>query len=106
MQGRPAEDLHVVGPLAEHPAGRLAHGGEGLGQQVVDLLPSGEPVLQLARTRTQLLVGQLVDRRARGVDLANQAGELLEVAAFTEPEEFLEHHDGNLSLQRSSDGSV
>ena len=44
VQGRAAHQLDVVGPLAEHALGRLADGGERLGEQLVERLAVGQPL--------------------------------------------------------------
>ncbi len=44
VQRRAAHHLDVVGPLAEHPVGRLAGRRERLGQQVVEGLTVGVPL--------------------------------------------------------------
>jgi hypothetical protein len=42
-----ADHLHVVMALAEHALGRLAHRGEGFGQQLVERLAGGQPLAEL-----------------------------------------------------------
>ncbi len=42
VQGGAAHDLDVEVPLAEHAAGRLAHGRERFGQQLVEVFPSAK----------------------------------------------------------------
>ena len=49
MQHDAAHQLHVEMALAERAFGRLAHGGEGIGQQIVELRPIGEPLPELPR---------------------------------------------------------
>ena len=63
-----ADHLHVVMALAEHALGRLAHRGEGLGQQVVERLALGEPLAEQYG-----LIGELVvveRRRSSGSNAA------------------------------------
>ena len=48
MQHHAAHQLHVEMALAERALGRLAHRGEGLGQQVVERLAFGEARAELA----------------------------------------------------------
>ena len=48
MQHDAAHQLDVEMALAERALGRLAHRGEGLGQEVVELFAVGEPLLELA----------------------------------------------------------
>src|SRR3546814_18911759 len=49
--------LHVVMALAEHALGRLAHHGEGFGQQVVELGAVCNALLEFGRLGLQLRVG-------------------------------------------------
>ncbi len=68
VQRRAAHELDVEVPLAEHPLGGLAHGGERLGHQVVEGLAVGEPLLELVGLRAQLLVGHRDEVVLDGVD--------------------------------------
>ncbi len=47
VQDHAALELDVERPLAQRPLGSLAHGGEGLDQQVVERLALGEPIPEL-----------------------------------------------------------
>ena len=71
MQHHAADQLHVEMPLAERALGRLAHGGEGRNQNVVEGLAVGELLAELVGARLQRLVGQRGDlglKRVDGVD--------------------------------------
>ena len=58
VQHDAAHQLHRVGPQAQHPVGGLPHGGKGLGQNIVQRLPGGKPLLELHRLVLELLVGE------------------------------------------------
>ena len=58
MEGGAAHQLHVEMPLADGPPGGLAHGGEGLDEQVVDVLAAIQPLPELDRPVGQGLVAQ------------------------------------------------
>ena len=49
MQHDAAHQLHVEMALAEGALGGLAHGGEGVGQEVVELGPVGQLLLEVLR---------------------------------------------------------
>ena len=58
---------------AEHAAGRLAHHGEGLGQQLVQRRAVGQARPELVGLGAQRLVGQRLHRRLQRVDLRHPA---------------------------------
>ena len=58
MEHDAADELHAVGIKPEHAARGLAHGGKGLGQNVVERFTVGEPRLEFRRLGAQLLVRQ------------------------------------------------
>ncbi len=55
-------------PLAEGALGRLAHGGEGRNQNVVQRLAVGELLAEFGGARFQRLVGKRGDLGLEGVD--------------------------------------
>ena len=62
VQGRAAHQLHVEVALSEDPLARLADGGEGLGEQVVEVLAVLERALRNSPVwRAQLGVGEPLD---------------------------------------------
>ena len=65
VQDHAADQLHVEMALAERALGRLAHGGEGRHQDVVERLAVGELLLEVVGARAQLLVGELAPAPAR-----------------------------------------
>ena len=71
-----AHELHVEVPLAERPLGRLADGGERLGQQVVEGLAVGEALAELVGQGAQLGVAQRGEVVFDGVDLLGDPLEL------------------------------
>ena len=58
VQRGAAHQLHVEVPLAQRPLGRLADGGERLGQQVVERFPVGVALPELVGHGAQLGVAQ------------------------------------------------
>ena len=71
MQHHAADQLDVEMALAERALGRLAHGGEGRHQQVVERLALGELLPEFFGTGLQRLVGERGDfllQRVDGVD--------------------------------------
>ena len=54
VQDHAADQLHVVVPHAEEPPARLAHGGEGLDQDVVERLARVQPLAELDGLAAQL----------------------------------------------------
>jgi hypothetical protein len=71
VQHHAADQLDVEMPLAEGALGRLADGGEGRHQDVVERLALGELLAEFAGARFQRLVRQLRDlglKRVDGVD--------------------------------------
>ena len=80
MQDDAAHQLHVEMALAEGALGRLAHGGEGLDQDVVELLALGQPVLELLGAGAQLVIDQRRQLRLERVDVVDQRTQTFDVA--------------------------
>ena len=91
VQGGPTHHLHVVRPLVEDAPGGLAGHRERLRHQVVEVLAVGDPLLELVGLGAQLGVGELFDVVGQGVDIVSHPLEALDHAAFTEPEQLIEH---------------
>ena len=107
VQRRAAHDLDVVVALAEHPLGRLADGGERLGQQVVEGLAVGVALLVLVGERAQLGVGEVDEVLFDGVDLVRDAVQLAQDLAFACTHELVEDgHVGWLLAGRAWHGRV
>ena len=68
MQHHAADQLHVEVALADGALARLAHGGERLGQEIVQRLALRQARLELVRLGAQLLVGQPRELRLQPVD--------------------------------------
>ena len=68
----PADQLHVVVPLADRAPRSLAHGGERLGQQVVERLAGQRAAAELGGLVAQRLVGQRLVLGLERVDLVDQ----------------------------------
>ena len=66
VEGGAAHELHVEVPQAERAAARLAHGGERLGQQVVERLAVRVALAQLDGLVAQLVVAERLEVRLRG----------------------------------------
>ena len=90
MQRRAAHELDVEVALSEHALGRLADGRERLGQQVVERLAVGQPLLELVGLRLQLLVGHRDEVVLDGVDLLGGGLELAKLLAFADAKDFVE----------------
>ena len=63
MQHDAADELHAEGLHAQHAPARLAHGGEGLGQDVVQRLAVLKAVLEFLGFVPKLAVGERLHRR-------------------------------------------
>ena len=92
VERRTAHELHAVVPLAQRAGRGLAHDGERLGQQRVEGLPVGVPLLELFGLVPQLRVGQRTDLVGEGLDRIGDLGEPSEDLALTGTEKFGEHH--------------
>ena len=57
MQNDSADELHAEGLHAQHAPGGLPHGGEGVRQNIVQILAVGQAVLEDGGLRLQLAVG-------------------------------------------------
>ena len=69
--------------LAERAARGLAHDGERLGQQVVERLAVGEPLLERVGERAQLGVGEVDVVVLEGLDVIGDRRESTDLLAFT-----------------------
>ena len=63
-----ADQLHVVVPHAQRALADLAHGGEGVDEQVVERGPVLELLLELDGARGELLIRELLQLRLQRVD--------------------------------------
>ena len=101
VQRGAAHHLHVVVALAEDALGGLADGGERLGQQVVEALAVGVPLLVLVGERPQLGVGEVDEVLFDGVDLVRDAVQLAQDLAFACTHDLVEDGHGGWSPCRS-----
>ena len=90
VQGDGPHDLDVEVPLADRPPGRLADGGERLGQHVVQALAGLQAAPELLGLCPELLVGELLDLGLERVDDADELLEALQPPAFTELTDLLQ----------------
>ncbi len=67
---------------------RLAHGREGLGEQIVQTLAGGVALAELARLGGQLLVSQRLELRLERVDLVDLRLVALQLLALAHREQF------------------
>jgi len=91
VQRRATHDLDVEGPQAQHPPGRLADRGERLGQQVVQRLAVGQPLLELRGHPLELLVAHRDEVVLDGVDGAGDGLELAQGLALADAEDLVEN---------------
>src|SRR5262249_7914290 len=68
MEHHAAHQLHIEMPLSERAFGGLAHRGEGLGQDIVQILAVGQPFAKLNCLRTQRLIRKEFEFRLTGID--------------------------------------
>ena len=73
MQGGAAHELHVVVALADDPLGGLAAHGEGLEQEVVEVLAALEALAELRRLGLELGVAELLELGLERADVGHQA---------------------------------
>ena len=91
VEGGAAHELHVEVAQAEGALGRLADGGERLGQQVVERLAVRVALAQLDGLVAQLLVGELLEVVLEVVDRLRVVLELAEGATLADAQDSLEN---------------
>ena len=105
VEDNAADHLHVIMTLAERTFGRLANGGEGLGQDVVEGLARLQPVLENPGLLAQPVVGHHLQLGLEGVDLVHDLAERADVAVVGRPENGFgksTEHLGDPDLYRSA----
>ena len=100
VQRHAAHQLNVEVTLAERTLGRLAHGGEGLGKQVVERFAVRVPLPELVGHPTQLGVAHGDEVILDGVDLLGDPLELAQDPAFASTKDTID--DGWHCSSRSS----
>jgi hypothetical protein len=92
--------------LAERALGRLAHRGEGLGEDVVEGLAIGQALLQRGRARPEVLIGQRNDARLSRIDLIDNGLDFPDIpivrGAERSPDYGADHQDLKLVAGRES----
>ena len=95
MQGDATHELHVVVTQPQGALGCFSNRGEGLGEDVVQGFPFGQPAAELVRLGPEFGVGEGFEFFFQGVDLVHQGavgldGVLDGVTAYP-LEQFFEH---------------
>src|SRR5581483_2606531 len=106
VQRRPAHDLDVVVALAEDPPGGLPDDGEGLGQEVVEILPVVEAGAEGHGPGRQLVVRQGLDLGLEGPDLGDDSLQRLDLPTFAQVEDLVENSHRESSLPTARHGAV
>ena len=107
MKRGAAHDLHVVGALAERALGGLAHGGEGLGHELVEGLAGLVAGAKLGGLAAQLLVGELRVVLFEGVDGLHDLLKPPEDPSLAGAKQFLERvGHGTISICQVRRGSA
>ena len=78
MQHHAADHLHVEMALAEGALGRLAHGGEGFGDQIVERGAGAHAGAEVLGAGAQGLVGERRDLWLERIDLRDDRAVFLE----------------------------
>ena len=82
MQYDAAHQLHVEMALPEGALRRLPHGRESVDQDVVELGPVGELLLELLGPCAQLVIGHRFELRLQFVDGGNDRPQALDVTVI------------------------
>ena len=104
VEDHAADELHVEVPHVQHAAARLAHDGEGLGQQVVERGAVGDARAELGRLRAELLVGEHLDRRLERVDLLDERSNCFQLALVLRAEDLGEESAEHVMVRLSGPG--
>ena len=88
VQDVAADQLHVEVPHVEHAAARLAHDGEGLGQEVVYGCARSDPLAEFRGPFAERLVAQSLDGGLQRVDGFDDGTDLLQLAFVLRAEDF------------------
>ena len=96
MQGDAAHHLDVEGAHAQNAPRRLAHGREGLDQEVVQGFPLLQAILELLCFGLQLLVRQCLEVLLHGVHLRGQPIQLAQHPAFARAKDLVNNRHEKL----------
>ncbi len=91
VQRGAAHDLNVEVLLIQHAPRCLAGHRKRLGQQLVERLAVGQPLLELSGLRAQFVVGERGGLVLEGFDVAGNDVEALDHPAFADAEELVQH---------------
>ena len=91
VKGAAAHDLHVVVTLTQRPTGRLAHGGEGFGQELIQALAVVDTGAVLRGQASELLVGHGDEVVLDGIDLPRDPLEGTQGLALTGPKDLVQN---------------
>jgi len=103
VQHHAADQLHVEVPLPERALGRLAHRGEGLDQEVVEILALGQSFAELPGARRERGVVELLQLRLQGVDRRDLAAQRLDVTVVGGTENALGDRAEHESLETDTE---
>ncbi len=90
VEGQAADELHVEVPHVEDAAACLARHREGFGQEVVQGLPLGQPLLELPGLGRELRVGERPQRRLQLADPLNDGADALQLPLVLGPDDLCE----------------
>ena len=88
MEHHAADELHTVGIQPQHAAGRLAHGGKRLGQDIVERFAALQSRLELRRFGLQLRVAHCLVLVRHRFDLVDDGVDALELTVAVGTEHF------------------
>jgi hypothetical protein len=89
VQHHAADELDVEVGHAQHARRRLAHGGEGLGEQLLEVGALVEPAAEFAGHPLELGLGLGLERGARSLMRATMGWSFFSSRAFLVPKTFL-----------------
>jgi hypothetical protein len=85
MEDDSAHQLDVEETHTDRALERLADGGVGFEDELVQLLAVVEPLPELGGLRGKIGVGELLEFRLEGADVGRLIAQALEAPAFAEP---------------------
>ena len=90
MEDDRAHQLDVEGPLAEPALRSLAHGCEGLEEDLLERLAVLDALLELGRLAAQVVVRELLEVGLQARDVLSLAAQALETPAFADAQDLFE----------------